>query len=177
VLIRNYGGGGSCPPANCAHLLLHTVGPYTVANAVQQIVDANGNVQGQWLQSGELLLGNATGTNTSIGKVGLLGSTSGTVTMQVAAAAGTYNFNLPATVGAAGNPLLSQAGGATSMIWATGTTLDASGNITSTGTIRANTGFNINGAAGVSQTCTVNTASPLTLIFTNGILTGGTCNS
>ncbi len=28
---------------------------------------------------------------------------------------------------------------------------------------------------GVSQTCTVNTASPLTLIFTNGILTGGTC--
>ena len=30
---------------------------------------------------------------------------------------------------------------------------------------------------GVSQTCTVNTASPLTLIFTNGILTGGTCNT
>lgn len=29
---------------------------------------------------------------------------------------------------------------------------------------------------GVSQTCTVNTASALTLIFTNGILTGGTCN-
>ena len=35
-----------------------------------------------------------------------------------------------------------------------------------------------NGTQGIaSQTCTVNTASALTLIFTNGILTGGTCNS
>lgn len=39
---------------------------------------------------------------------------------------------------------------------------DASGNITS--------------RVGVSQTCTVNTASALTLIFTGGVLTGGTCN-
>lgn len=34
-----------------------------------------------------------------------------------------------------------------------------------------------NGTQGIaSQTCTVNTASALTLIFTNGLLTGGTCN-
>lgn len=39
------------------------------------------------------------------------------------------------------------------------------------GTIKAGSG------TGKSQTCTVNTASALTLIFTNGILTGGTCNS
>lgn len=42
---------------------------------------------------------------------------------------------------------------------------------TITGTIKAGSG------TGQSQTCTVNTASALTLIFTNGILTGGTCNS
>lgn len=57
------------------------------------------------------------------------------------------------------------------------TSAAGAGNLTATGTVRANTGFNINGTAGVSQTCTVNTASPLTLIFTNGIITGGTCNS
>jgi len=44
-----------------------------------------------------------------------------------------------------------------------------------TGVINATTGFKANGTSGVSQTCTVNQAK--TLIFSEGILTGGTCNS
>jgi hypothetical protein len=57
-----------------------------------------------------------------------------------------------------------------------GTTTDSgTGNLLVSGTIRSNTGFNINGAAGLTQTCTVNQAK--TLIFTLGILTGGTCNT
>jgi hypothetical protein len=56
-----------------------------------------------------------------------------------------------------------------------GTTVTGAGAATFTGPVRSNTGFNINGTAGVTKTCTVNQA--LTLIFTNGILTGGTCNT
>lgn len=63
--------------------------------------------------------------------------------------ASSYNFNLPNTAGSAGNVLASGGGGSNPMTW----------------------------ISGVTQTCTVNTASPLTLIFTNGVLTGGTCNS
>jgi hypothetical protein len=56
-----------------------------------------------------------------------------------------------------------------------GFTLDASQNATVVGVVRANTGFNVNGTAGITQTCTVNQAK--TLVFTLGILTGGSCNS
>jgi len=50
--------------------------------------------------------------------------------------------------------------------------------ITATGTVRANTGFSANGTAGVSATKTVRDAAgtgTCTLIFTFGLLTGGTC--
>ncbi len=43
------------------------------------------------------------------------------------------------------------------------------------GIINATSGYKVNGAAGITQTCTVNQAK--TLIFTLGILTGGSCNS
>jgi hypothetical protein len=63
-----------------------------------------------------------------------------------------------------------------------GTTTDAgtgalltNTSIKATTTIEATTGFRINGNPGLTQTCTVNQAK--TLIFTLGILTGGTCNS
>jgi hypothetical protein len=46
------------------------------------------------------------------------GSTSGVITVQPQAAAGTYNFNLPITAGSAGQVLTSQGGGATAMTWA-----------------------------------------------------------
>lgn len=51
-------------------------------------------------------------------------------------------------------------------------------NLTGSGTIRANTGFSANGAAGLSVTKTVRDSAgtgTCTLIFTMGLLTGGTC--
>lgn len=50
--------------------------------------------------------------------VKLTGSSSGTITVQPQAAAGTYNFNLPTTAGTAGNYLASGGGGASPMTWA-----------------------------------------------------------
>lgn len=50
-----------------------------------------------------------------LGAISLAGNTSGTVTIQPQAAAGTYNFNLPTSAGAAGQPLLSGGGGASAM--------------------------------------------------------------
>jgi len=51
------------------------------------------------------------------GTLGFSGTTSGVVTVQPQAAAGTYNFNLPITAGTAGQLMTSQAGGATAMSW------------------------------------------------------------
>lgn len=56
---------------------------------------------------------------TTIGKILQSGNTSGTITIQPQAAAGTYNFNLPITAGTAGQVLTSQAGGSTAMTWTT----------------------------------------------------------
>jgi hypothetical protein len=45
------------------------------------------------------------------------GSTSGAVTLQTQAAAGTYNWNWPTTAGSAGQVLTSQGGGSSAMTW------------------------------------------------------------
>jgi hypothetical protein len=49
--------------------------------------------------------------------INLAGTTSGIITIAPQAAAGTYNFNLPTTVGVAGQLLQSQGGGASPMLW------------------------------------------------------------
>lgn len=54
---------------------------------------------------------------TSTGTIGLSGSTSGVVTIQPQAAAGTFNFNLPTTAGTSGYVLTSAGGGASPMTW------------------------------------------------------------
>lgn len=51
------------------------------------------------------------------GQLKLTGSSSGTITVQGQAAAGTFNFNLPTTAGTSGQALLSAAGGASPMTW------------------------------------------------------------
>lgn len=56
-------------------------------------------------------------TSTTTGTLGLSGGTSGKVTIQPQAAAGTYNFNLPTTAGTAGQVLISGGGGASAMTW------------------------------------------------------------
>lgn len=53
------------------------------------------------------------------GQADLNGSSSGTVSVKVAAAAGTYNFILPIAAGASGQALLSGGGGATAMTFGT----------------------------------------------------------
>lgn len=55
---------------------------------------------------------------TSTGEMGFAGATGGTVTVKPAAAAGTYNFNLPTSAGMSGLPLLSGGGGATAQSYA-----------------------------------------------------------
>lgn len=48
---------------------------------------------------------------------GLVGAGSGTISILPQSAAGTYNFNLPTTAGAAGSVLTSSAGGSSPMTW------------------------------------------------------------
>lgn len=59
------------------------------------------------------------GSSGTTGTLSFTGSTSGTVTIQPQATAGTYNFNLPTTAGSAGQVLTSQGGGASAMTWTT----------------------------------------------------------
>jgi hypothetical protein len=68
------------------------------------------------------------------GTLGFNGSTSGSITIQPQAAAGTYNFNLPITSGNSGEALMSGGGGATAMAWLA----LADGTITPIGTAGSN---------------------------------------
>ena len=56
------------------------------------------------------------------GKIGMDGSTSGTVSITTQAAAGTFNFNLPVTAGSSGQVLASAGGSSTAMTWKNVTT-------------------------------------------------------
>jgi hypothetical protein len=74
------------------------------------------------------VIGAATGTSLSVtgnvnsGTYTLTGSSSGLVTIQTQANAGTYNFNIPNTAGTSGQVLASSGGGAAAMTWITPTT-------------------------------------------------------
>jgi hypothetical protein len=61
--------------------------------------------------------------NTLKGRIDLFGNTSGTISIQPQAAAGTYNFNLPITAGAGGDLLTSGGGGGAPMTFTDPTTL------------------------------------------------------
>jgi len=52
-----------------------------------------------------------------LGTLSMAGNTSGTITIQPQAAAGTYNFNLPTTAGTSGYLLTSAGGGGSPMTW------------------------------------------------------------
>jgi len=86
------------------------------------------------------------------------GSSSGAISIKTQAGAGTYNFNLPITVGGVGQVLTSQAGGSTAMTWTTPTT----GTVTSVGlSVPATSIFGVSG-------------SPVTTSGTLGLTTTGT---
>jgi hypothetical protein len=55
--------------------------------------------------------------SSATGQLKMVGTTSGTVTIQSQAAAGTYNFNLPTSAGSSGLPLVSGGGGASAQTY------------------------------------------------------------
>lgn len=91
------------------------------ANVIAGLATANGGI----LNAGATGIPAVTVTpvlglaGTSTGTIGFSGSTSGVVTVQPQAAAGTWNFNLPTTAGSAGQVLTSQGGVGSAMTWET----------------------------------------------------------
>lgn len=90
-----------------------TAGQMAYYAATGTAVSGNPNAT---ISSGALTLGSA---GTVLGSLGLSGNTSGVVTIQPQAAAGTYNFNLPTSAGSSGAPLLSGGGGASPQTYGT----------------------------------------------------------
>ena len=97
-------GGGSTPPGGS-----NTQVQYNNSAAF------GGSANLTWV-SPTLKIGVA---GSATGQLQLTGSTSGTITVKGAAAAGTYNLNLPVTVGSSGDLLTSAGGGASAMTWTT----------------------------------------------------------
>lgn len=69
---------------------------------------------GVLIPNGSLNIGSA---SSETGVIKMIGATSGTVTIQPQAAAGTFNFNLPTTAGTSGYLLQSAGGGSSAMTW------------------------------------------------------------
>lgn len=117
---------GTLPVTNggtgCATLTNHGILVGAGTSAITQLAAA---------AAGTVLAGAGTGSDpaftatptlgvagTTQGSLAFAGATSGTVTTTVQAAAGTYNFNLPVTAGAAGQALISAGGSSAPMTWA-----------------------------------------------------------
>lgn len=132
-------GGYALDGTNFPAIVLKTSG--TIRGYAPAIVTTNGGFFSNALvndfvfrsESARILFGVGTGTSTmavtstatNLGMAGTLagiltlsGSSSGTVTIQPgAAAAGTFNFNLPTTAGTSGYLLTSAGGGSSAMTW------------------------------------------------------------
>lgn len=106
--------------------------------------------------AGTLLAGQGTGSDPSftatptlgitgsvLGTLALAGSSTGLVTVQPQAAAGTYNFNLPTGAGTSGQPLLSGGGGSNPMTFGTLDITAGGTNATSASAARTNLGLAI----------------------------------
>ena len=108
VLLNNASGqisstAGALPIANG--------GTASTTSAAGTIPNATSSSAASWTASPTL------GASGTTGKLNLSGSTSGTVTVQPQATAGTYNFNLPTTAGTTGQVLTSAGGSSTAMTW------------------------------------------------------------
>jgi hypothetical protein len=105
------GGGGGSGTVNAG-----VAGKLAYYPSSATAVDDNANAT---MTNGVLALGTSASV---LGGLDLFGNTSGTVSIRPQAAAGTYNFNLPTTAGASGQPMLSGGGGGSPMSFGTLTT-------------------------------------------------------
>lgn len=125
------GGGGTVTAGTAGQVAYYATSTTTVSGNANLTISAGAVTHGV--------------AGATIGQLLLAGNTSGTITITPQAAAGTYNFNLPITVGTAGQFLTSQAGGGNAMTWTTGGTVTSiihgygltGGTITTTGTVTA----------------------------------------
>ena len=114
--------------------------------------------------------------------VGVVGATSGTVSILPQSAAGTYNFNLPTTAGASGSVLTSAAGGSSPMTWTPQASLAVGSATTATSvttTLKTDntTYYPLLGATAATSTQTVDVASGLSYNPTTGLSTNGVITS
>lgn len=91
----------------------------------------------------------------------LSGSSSGVITMQPQAAAGTFNWNLPITAGTSGQPLLSGGGGAAAMTFGT------------LGVAAGGTGLTAGTSGGVPYYSSTSSIASSGLLTLNALLLGG----
>jgi len=115
LLVGNGGTGRSSLTANALIVGNGTSAvTLTSATAFGQMLAADSGGVPVW--TGHPHLGD---NSTYTGALDFSGSTSGTITIQPQAAAGTYNFNLPTSAGTSGKPLLSGGGGSSPMTFGT----------------------------------------------------------
>ena len=103
--------GTPCGTGGSGTVTSSTAGQVAYYPASSAVVAGNSNLT---ISGGAVTVGV---TATTTGTVGLSGATSGKVTVQPQAAAGTYNFNLPTTAGTTGQFLTSAGGGGSAMTW------------------------------------------------------------
>ncbi len=105
------------------------------------------------------------------GAILMYGTTSGTVTVKPVDAAGTYNFNLPITAGAAGQVLTSQGGGSTAMTWGAGGGSGGQNFITNADAEVDTTGW---AAYALTESVTFTDVGDLVTLSAHGLATGNT---
>lgn len=164
-LVAGGGGSGTVNSGTANNLAFYS----SSGTAVSSATDAN-------ITAGALTLGLA---NTTLGQLLLEGSTSGAITVQPQAAAGTYNFNLPITAGSSGNILTSAGGTTAPMTWdttsGTGTSLCLTVScVMTTPNIGAATATSVNGNTFTAGTYTLTGTAAKTLNFTNSLTLSGT---
>jgi len=200
-LVLNYGSGVGLGPINNAILNFDSA-----TDSITNSGTPGGSAKNNFMLLSEangatcpglanlIVYGCSTGyfNNLSVrGTIAQTGSTSGAVTQQVQAAAGTWNWNWPTSAGSSGQPLLSGGGGSTAMTWGTlgvgaggtGITSGTSGGvpyfsgsttIASSGALTANLPV-IGGGAGTAPSVGTRSGNTTQFVTTTGTQTSGRC--
>lgn len=116
-----------------------------------------------------MTLGVASGNT---GTLGFVGTSSGTITIQPQASAGTYNFNLPTTAGSSGNVMTSAGGGSSAMTWTAASITPASSTIA-----EWDTNINLSANNFIPGYATYTTSQSLSAASANSIYMTGTTAS